>query len=261
MERGERPSFLIGLDLGQAADYSALVVAERTTRLTGRTVETPVWDGRRRGGVALRSLSEVEGVYSVRALERFSLGTSYVAVVQRVEAIMRILDGPGVARRASFGLPLNAPSKRLVVDATGVGAAVIDQFRAAGLHPVAVTITGGDAVSGADPSWRVPKRDLVSTLQVLMQTGRLKVAAGLPLAGVLQSELGTFRVAISAKGHDSYAAWRERDHDDLVLALALACWCGEHGSGEVSLVPWGSEGAGRLPHRPTGGDRPRGLRR
>jgi hypothetical protein len=24
--------------------------------------------------------------------------------------------------------------------------------------------------------------------------------------------------------HDSYEAWREGDHDDLVLATALACW-------------------------------------
>ena len=25
-------------------------------------------------------------------------------------------------------------------------------------------------------------------------------------------------------GHDSYEAWRERDHDDLVLAVAFASW-------------------------------------
>jgi len=24
--------------------------------------------------------------------------------------------------------------------------------------------------------------------------------------------------------HDSYSHWREGDHDDLVLATALACW-------------------------------------
>jgi len=30
-----------------------------------------------------------------------------------------------------------------------------------------------------------------------------------------------------ATGHDSYEAWREGDHDDLVLAVAMACWTGE----------------------------------
>ena len=29
--------------------------------------------------------------------------------------------------------------------------------------------------------------------------------------------------------HDSYGAWREKEHDDLVLAVALACWYGERG--------------------------------
>jgi hypothetical protein len=36
-----------------------------------------------------------------------------------------------------------------------------------------------------------------------------------------------------ATGHESPEAWRERDHDDLVLAVALAVWCGERCGG-----PW-----------------------
>ncbi len=30
-----------------------------------------------------------------------------------------------------------------------------------------------------------------------------------------------------ATAHDSYEAWREGDHDDLVLSVAMACWAGE----------------------------------
>ena len=30
-----------------------------------------------------------------------------------------------------------------------------------------------------------------------------------------------------ATGHDAYEAWREKDHDDEVLAVALGCWVGE----------------------------------
>lgn len=74
----------------------------------------------------------------------------------------------------------------------------------------------------------MPKRDLVSTLQVLFQSGRLKVAGGLKLAPVLVEELLNFKVKINVKtAHDSYEAWREGIHDDLVLAVALACWYGE----------------------------------
>jgi len=31
-----------------------------------------------------------------------------------------------------------------------------------------------------------------------------------------------------ATGHDSYEAWREGDHDDIVLSLAVACWSAEN---------------------------------
>jgi hypothetical protein len=40
----------------------------------------------------------------------------------------------------------------------------------------------------------------------------------------LQTELGHFELKISQAGHDSYGAWREGTHDDLVLALAVALW-------------------------------------
>jgi hypothetical protein len=36
-----------------------------------------------------------------------------------------------------------------------------------------------------------------------------------------------FQVKISQTGHDSYGAWREGTHDDLLLAVALACWAAE----------------------------------
>ena len=29
---------------------------------------------------------------------------------------------------------------------------------------------------------------------------------------------------ISDSGHDTYSAWREKDHDDLVLACSMAVW-------------------------------------
>ena len=33
---------------------------------------------------------------------------------------------------------------------------------------------------------------------------------------------------ISLSGHDSYESATEADHDDLLDALALACWLGEY---------------------------------
>jgi hypothetical protein len=120
------------------------------------------------------------------------------------------------------GAPL-AGSSTLVVDATGVGAPVLDMFTSWGLRPVGVTIHGGDAVTQHGRHFRTPKRDLVATLQTLLQTGRLRFAKDLALADVLVGELRDYTVSPSAVGHDSYSA-RAGQHDDLVLAVAIASW-------------------------------------
>jgi hypothetical protein len=41
---------------------------------------------------------------------------------------------------------------------------------------------------------------------------------------VLVKELKAFKVTVTTAGHETFEAWRERDHDDLVLAVALAVW-------------------------------------
>jgi hypothetical protein len=118
----------------------------------------------------------------------------------------------------------------LLVDATGVGRPVVDLFRERGLKYKAITITGGNKVTVASlgGGYGVPKRDLIGALEVPFHSGRLKVAAGLALWETLRSELQTFRRKVSlTTGMDTYEHWRESDHDDLVLAAALACWGAE----------------------------------
>ena len=103
--------------------------------------------------------------------------------------------------------------------------------RAANLRPISVWIHGGDSVSHEGRTYRVPKRDLVGVLQVLFQSGRIKVAGSLKEGETLLRELQNFRAKINiSTGHDSYEAWRESDHDDLVLAVALAAWYAARGA-------------------------------
>jgi hypothetical protein len=40
----------------------------------------------------------------------------------------------------------------------------------------------------------------------------------------------TFQVKVTENRNETFAAWREKDHDDLVLALALIIWYGEQTS-------------------------------
>ncbi len=63
-----------------------------------------------------------------------------------------------------------------------------------------------------------------------------KVAEALPEAPTLIQEVLAFKVKITANAHDTYEAWREGVHDDLVLSVAMAAWFGEHGRG--SDITW-----------------------
>jgi hypothetical protein len=71
---------------------------------------------------------------------------------------------------------------------------------------------------------RVPKRDLVSGVQVALQSRTLKIASELSEAETLARELQNFTVKITDSANDVYGAWRVGTHDDLVLAVALAVW-------------------------------------
>ena len=73
-------------------------------------------------------------------------------------------------------------------------------------------------------------------MQVLLQSRRLQVARGLPMASVLVRELETFRVKITSSANETFEAWRERDHDDLVLAVAMAAWVGDRGLKDLWIL-------------------------
>ncbi len=123
----------------------------------------------------------------------------------------------------------------LAVDATGVGRPVVDQLKALGLSFKSVVITSGHRGFRDGDTYRVPKKDLISRPQVLLQEGnrRLKIAPSLPEAGTLVQELLTFRHKISDAGNDTYGPWREGQHDDLLLALCLAVWAADRRSPPV----------------------------
>src|SRR6185437_7743577 len=139
-----RPMFFVGLDLGKRQDFSAVAVVEREMQRS--TFHAPSF-------LAMR----------VRYLERQPLGTAYTSVVNRVAQIVRD--------------PRLAGDARLVVDATGVGAPVVEMLRSArlGCRVTAVTITSGERAHGFGEEWFVPKKDLIASLQVLLEDGRLKI--------------------------------------------------------------------------------------
>jgi hypothetical protein len=190
--------YLLGLDLGQARDRSVLAILERTWKAHADYPDRPV------------------SQYAIRYLRCWPLLTSYTSVAA---------DLAGLVRRR----PLNWPV--LVVDQTGVGQAVVDCLVQAPLSAtvVPIMITSSSGKSRTDgKQWFVPKRELVFCLQGLLRSKRLQIAP-LPERSALALELMAFQVRVTKSGNETFAARTERDHDDLVLAVALATWWGERG--------------------------------
>lgn len=196
MSQDNRPRYVSCLDLGQAQEFTALAVLETTEQPEfGRKVKH----------------------HAVRHLERFGLGTAYTAVCDRLALLFR--EAP-------------LADSTLALDLTAVGRPVLDLFRKARLRASlkAVTVSGGHKAR-LDPAggWLVPKKELVSTLQVLLQSRRLAVAGTLPEAQTLVCELENFRMREpKVFAEDGVEQWRDGPQDDLVLAVAIAAWQSEH---------------------------------
>ena len=184
---------LIGVDLGQQRDPTAICVAEMESREDPR----PQWH------------------YLIRHLERLPLRTSYPEVARRVETIASgVRDKTGV-------------SPELYVDATGVGTPIVDLLRygaPAVSTVIAVYFTHGDRRSEDEiDSYRqikLGKAWLVSRLQALLQTARIHLPETTE-ARTLAQELLDFEIHVEENANDKYGAFRVGTHDDLVTALGL----------------------------------------
>ncbi len=186
-------TFYVGVDLGQRQDHTAIAVVERAQN---------------NGKLAY---------YAVRGVERVALGTPYPQVVERVKEILGSYELRG--------------RSCLAVDATGVGAPVVDAMKASvpGVEITAVTITSGDKATEGRSSygiqrWNVPKRDLVAGVQVLLERGELRIAKGLREVGPLVKELLDMRATTQSTGRVRMGAEGAGEHDDLAIALMLGCW-------------------------------------
>ena len=201
-------SLYIRLDLGQAQDFSALSVIECVRTVTSQ-YNVPGWADR------VKTKDEVEQLHCIH-LHRWQLRTSYPAIVADVVKMINELD----PERITGGKTV------LAIDATGVGAPVVDLFKREKINAILapIQIVGGANVSNENGMTRVPKRDLVSVVQVGLQNRKLKIASGLNLAETLSRELQNFTVKITDAANDVYGAWREGTHDDILLAVALAVW-------------------------------------
>ena len=188
----------IGLDLGQRGDPAAIVVAND---LEARPLAVRIqYQSAEKAGVA------------VRYAERIPLGTPYPVIVERVR---RLTEHPELRGKCSIAM-----------DATGLGGPVVDMMRAAriGCEVCAVTITSGNHETQVPGGYHVPKQDLLASVQVLLERGELHIAKHMREADSLMRELLSVKQRQSDSGRLKIGADGAGQHDDLVIALALACW-------------------------------------
>lgn len=200
--------YVVGVDLGQKFDYTAITVLRQHLGEDGRKT--------------------YDGIY----LDRWR-GRNYEDTAPALQKLTSLLQAATQREYQEAGL-VNQPDLpiRTAVDYTGVGLGVVDVLRNRGIRCTGITITSGNQVNRSNKNYRVPKKDLVTQVELLLESRRLTIAGELPLADVLVAELDNFKSKTNLDtGHDSYGAgaeWREGNHDDLVLATAIAGWYGEH---------------------------------
>jgi hypothetical protein len=201
--------YVMGVDLAMTMDYTAIAIL-RYSRAP-LPIEEAIVDER-----ASTIKQGIEEHFDVVFAERMEQGIGFPAVIAHVR---ELLDRP----------PLRDDPTCLVVDETGVGAPVCDEFEDAGLKPVRVHITSGTDVTKLEGRNRfgVPKGILTGLLDAKLHTDELKIAAGLPIAPAIAEELKDLQRHVTAAGHARYEA-RVGKSDDLVFAIAMALWwCAE----------------------------------
>lgn len=185
------PHIFFGLDIGRRQDPAAIAILERCHDVTGVRRDPVTFEP----GPGLR--------FILRHVEAFPLGTHYFELVRRVRKL--------IAESGQFA----HASKTLVVDASGVGAPIVEAFWAAhlgcSLIPITITATGHPH---PDPhgGYLVPRRDLISNLRILMERGLLKIPRAIHAKEALIEEL------IHLKDHQG------SHHDDLAISVTLAAW-------------------------------------
>ena len=211
----EGKGFFIGLDLGKKRDYSAIVVVER------------IYDNKQEDSYR----------HVVRKAHRYKPGgilssqnTHYTDLVKDV--LRRYVNNPNYRVEEEYR-PVPGGFREwpmLILDATGIGNRVEEDFINAGLRSnefKRVIITGGNQVTrpGGPGVFGVPKSKLYYDCYIDAENDRLQVAEGMEELDILQEELKNIRPKERKdNGPLTYEEIREDKHDDLVVAMALAHW-------------------------------------
>jgi hypothetical protein len=181
-------SVVIGLSLGRTAESSGLAVVEAVEAYDEK----------------YSTIQE----YHVRELRSFRPGAGYTPIIEHVNKVCRKVAVACV-----------------VVDQTAVGAPIVELIKKGIANPLIPIIIGGQHTehysNGLD---YIPKQILISQLIALLTKKTLKIFKDLAEAANLTQELLNYENRPTSSSSLNGDIWREQPCDDLIFALALACW-------------------------------------
>lgn len=185
----------LGLDIGLAADHSALITAG-------------AWQ------------SGARTIIGVKDIKKFALGQPLDEVAGHTAEIARAMNARVVfdsSNNSAFASILAArfgknPANVLV-------AGVITNALDHAFQPVPMQLSVG-GVRCAVPRWTLSKRELVESVSAEIDGGTLRIGQTGDWKA-LKEELGSMERTVRASGSIAYSAPAGR-HDDLVMALSLA---------------------------------------
>ena len=209
-------SWIVAGDMGKRKDPATIAVCQRVTKVRGDATPGPgIYIGHSTPEVVYTELDFV-------MLEEFPLGTTYRDIVARHKDIVTDKE---VFRNVDH-----------LVDATGVGEAVLEMMHIDLPDCIGLYFTGGDRVREGKTKTElfVPKRDIAMSLLLWHQHDRIHVNQGHDRtrdgrrqAEVFQryeEQLSKFKEKIKTTHHTVWENESDADHDDLVIAVAMACW-------------------------------------
>lgn len=200
--------YWIGVDLGQANDFSAVCVI--------LDEQLPVAHG---GRIVLGQRTRTV-VYA----DRFK-GVSYPAVADHITRL----------RNAH---PFGGKSE-LVIDGTSLGRVVSDLLDDQGVDHHAVQMVVGQNVARKGKYYNAGKTLLIETASVMFASGELTFAEDLPLRREIEEDLASFTLTTTAAGNQVIAQSRSASgHGDMAIALIIAAWASQEISGrEIEVRP------------------------
>ncbi len=190
--------YFIGADLGQANDFSSVVVI--------KDQQLPVSDG------ACVTLGPRER--TIVYADKFR-GVSYVDVVDH---LIKLRNAP----------PFGGKSE-LVIDGTSLGRVVSDMLWDQSIPHSAVQMTGGADWTRKGRYVNASKTLMIENLAVLFAADELKFAHDLPLRSEIEEDLATFTTQTTAAGNQIITQARNASgHGDLGIGLIVAAFASQY---------------------------------